>query len=79
MRDQGGPNAGNPRTEIVVRQRQLGNGGRYVGGVAESDEPQRSCLTDDEYGFSFSTGVRATRPCVCQPDDHVNCDRTSDV
>ena len=67
------PNCGNPRTEIVVRQRQSG-----WGGVPESNEPHRSCLTDADYGFQFRTGIRATRPCVCQAADHVNCDGTSE-
>ena len=71
-----GPDAGNPRTEIVVRQRQLGANGNYGGGVAEVSEPHRSCLTDAEYGFAFTTGLRATVPCACRADDHLNCDLT---
>ena len=69
-----GPDAGNPRTEIIVRQRQLGSNGDYRGGVAEVSEPHRSCLTDAEYGFTFTTGVAASAPCQCRPTDHLNCE-----
>ena len=74
----GGPAEGNPRTEIIVRQRQLGSG-NYQGGVPETREPHRSCLSDGDFGFEFRTGLRATQPCVCQPAEHVNCDWTSEV
>ena len=68
-----GPDAGNPRTEIVVRQRQLGNG-NYGGGLSEYDAAHQSCLTDADFGFTFTTGLSGSVPCACRPTSHLNCD-----
>ena len=56
---------GNPRTEIIVRQRE---------GANEAEEPARSCLTDAPFGFRWTTGIEGRRPCVCSPSDKLNCD-----
>ena len=64
----------NPRTEIIVRQRQEVPPSDYFGGLKESNLPSLSCLTDEPMGFRFMTGVGGTLPCNCRPGAYLNCD-----
>ena len=68
---------GNPRTEIIVRQRQGRPESDWFGGESESGQPHRSCLTDEPFGFSWLTGLGGSKPCECVPSDRLNCDATS--
>lgn len=68
---------GNPRTEIIVRQRQARPGSDWFGGTSESEQPHRSCLTDEPFGFRWLTGLGGNRPCECVPSDRLNCDATT--
>lgn len=65
----------NPTTEIVVRHRH--------DDASELNSPRGSCLDGPGFGLQFTTGLRGSRPCVCQPSPRtsgvarLNCDGTA--
>ena len=69
---------GNPRTEIIVRQRQPPPPNDWFGGSTEDGLPHGSCLTDDEMGLTFHTGFGGTLNCACDASiDYLQCDATN--